>query len=358
MGQTDFLTSRERVSLATAHQEADRQPLGHIGKFPIHTVSRLETYLGVVGEDAIRDQLGFDDREITIFTRVKDPSGFGESRSIWGGVQTVQGMGAPFSAASGHRPLRSADTASDVEDYPWPKPDEIAIEELTPERAAYLHPFSVMCTIPPIFCTLAELMSMEMALMNLLTAPAVVQAAAARIAQINLELEARVLDAYAEVLHRVRLWDDVCDQRGMLFNPELWRRFFRPHLAKAFGLAKSYGMLVHYHCCGAMSDIIPDLVDIGMDILEPCQVHLRGMEPGRLKREYGGHITFWGGVNTQQTLPYGTPEEVRSEVRERVRVLGRGGGYVLSPDHTFMPDVPPENIVAFCDEGHQCIPTM
>jgi uroporphyrinogen decarboxylase len=107
-----------------------------------------------------------------------------------------------------------------------------------------------------------------------------------------------------------------------------------------------------------MSDIIPDLIDIGMDILEPCQVHLPGMEPSRLKREYGRHIAFWGGVNTQQTLPFGTPEEIRSEVCERVRVLGRGGGYVLSPDHTFMPDVPPENIVALCDEGLRGAPIV
>jgi uroporphyrinogen decarboxylase len=358
MVQIDSLTSRERVSLAVARQQTDRVPLGHIGKLPIDTVSRLEIYLGVVGEDAIKDRLGFDDREIIIFTRVKDPNGSGESRSVWGGVQTMQGMGAPFSAASGPRPLRNAATAADVEAYSWPEPDQIAIEKLTPERAAYLHSFSVMCTIPPVFCTLAELMGMDVALVNLLAAPSVVEAAVARIAQIGLELEARVLDTYANVLHRVRLWDDVCGQRGMLFSPDLWRRLFRPHLAKAFALAKSYDMLIHYHCCGAMSDIIPDLIDIGMDILEPCQVHLPGMEPSRLKREYGRHIAFWGGVNTQQTLPFGTPEEIRSEVCERVRVLGRGGGYVLSPDHTFMPDVPPENIVALCDEGLRGAPIV
>jgi hypothetical protein len=191
MVQIDSLTSRERVSLAVARQQTDRVPLGHIGKLPIDTVSRLEIYLGVVGEDAIKDRLGFDDREIIIFTRVKDPNGSGESRSVWGGVQTMQGMGAPFSAASGPRPLRNAATAADVEAYSWPEPDQIAIEKLTPERAAYLHSFSVMCTIPPVFCTLAELMGMDVALVNLLAAPSVVEAAVARIAQIGLELEAR-----------------------------------------------------------------------------------------------------------------------------------------------------------------------
>jgi uroporphyrinogen decarboxylase len=251
--------------------------------------------------------------------------------------------------------LREAATVADVEAFAWPDPDDFSIEELTPERIAQLQPFSVMApSIPPIFCTLCELMGMDVALMNLLLAPRVVEAALARIAEIVLELERRVLDSYGGLLHQVRIWDDVADKRGMLFRPDLWRLLIRPRLAETFALAKSREVFVHYHCCGMMTEILPDLIDIGMDVLEPCQVHLPGMEPERLKREYGQHITFWGAINTQQTLPFGTPDDVRREVRERVRVLGRDGGYVLSPDHSLMPDVPVENIVALYNEGRQC----
>ena len=88
-----------------------------------------------------------------------------------------------------------------------------------------------------------------------------------------------------------------------------------------------------------------------MEILEPCQFHLRGMNPKRLKREFGKHMTFYGGINTQHTLPFGTPEDVRSEVRERIDIVGKGGGYILAGDHSIEPDVTVENILAMYDEA-------
>jgi uroporphyrinogen decarboxylase len=357
--EADTLTSRERVSLALAHQQPDRVPMGHIGRFYIDTVPRLESYLGVKGEDEIRDRLGLDDRALRLTWQVEDANGSGKFRSLWGGVESPKGHAVPYAAGYGARPLRDAATIADVEAFAWPDPDDFSIEELTPERRIHLQSLSVMSpSLPPIFCTLCELMGMDVALMNLLLAPSVVEAALVRIAEISLELERRTLDTYGDLLHQIRIWDDVADKRGMLFRPDLWRRLLRPHLAEAFALAKSRSVFVHYHCCGVMHEIIPDLIDIGMDILEPCQVHLPGMEPERLKREYGQHITFWGAVNTQHTLPFGTPNEVRCEVRERVRVLGRGGGYVLSPDHSLMPDVPVQNIVALYDEGIRCTMAM
>ena len=98
-------------------------------------------------------------------------------------------------------------------------------------------------------------------------------------------------------------------------------------------------------------EIIPDLIEIGCDILEPTQVHLPGMAPLELKREFGMDMTFFGAICTQKTLPYGTPDDVRREVRERVRVLGKGGGYICSPDHTVLDDVPVENVLALYDEA-------
>jgi uroporphyrinogen decarboxylase len=122
-------------------------------------------------------------------------------------------------------------------------------------------------------------------------------------------------------------------------------------MARLFALAKSYGKVVWYHCCGAMSELLPDLIDMGMDILEPCQVHLPGMAPERLKRDFGKEVVFYGAINTQRTLPFGTEEDVRREVRERIRVLGSDGGYIVGPDHTVNRDVPPQNVVALYDEA-------
>jgi uroporphyrinogen decarboxylase len=252
--------------------------------------------------------------------------------------------------------LRDALTVSDVDAFPWPHADDFVLDEAAVARARHLQSYSfILAGVPPTFCTLSELTGMDVALTNMVLAPAVVEAAVARIAAIGLEVTERVLERYGYLLHQFYLWDDVADSRGMLFRPELWRRWIRPRLADQVAAIKRYGLVAHYHCCGVMAEIIPDLIDMGVDILQPCQVHLPGMEPAWLKREFGRHITFWGGANTQQTLPFGTPEDVRNEVGERVRTLGRGGGYVLSPDHSLMPDVPPENIVALYDEGARCL---
>jgi uroporphyrinogen-III decarboxylase len=97
--------------------------------------------------------------------------------------------------------------------------------------------------------------------------------------------------------------------------------------------------------------VLPDLIDIGMDVWETVQAHLPGNDPRELKKEYGNDITFYGAINSQKTLPYGTPRQVREEVRDRVRVLGRGGGYICSSDHAILPGVPFENVLAMIDEA-------
>ena len=124
----------------------------------------------------------------------------------------------------------------------------------------------------------------------------------------------------------------------------------------AVALAKSYGMKMWFHCCGTFRPVMADLIDMGMDVWETVQVHLPGNEPEVLKREYGRDITFYGGINSQQTLPFASTEEVRAEVRERIRVLGQGGGYILGGDHTILPDVPIDNVLAMLDEARKYSP--
>ena len=147
--------------------------------------------------------------------------------------------------------------------------------------------------------------------------------------------------------------DDFASQTGMLLSPEHWRRYLKPVYARVFALAKSRGLKVWFHSCGTFRPVLPDLIDIGMDVWETVQAHLPGNDPAELKREYGRHITFYGGINSQLTLPYGTAEQVRAEVRQRVRVLGKGGGYICSSDHTILPGVPFDNVLAMIDEARK-----
>lgn len=141
--------------------------------------------------------------------------------------------------------------------------------------------------------------------------------------------------------------DDVAAQNGMIMSPKTWRALIKPHLARVFAVGKAAGLPVAYHCCGALRPIIPDLIEIGMDVLNPVQSNCPGMDPLDLKREFGRHITFMGGVDTQDLLPHGTAAEVRRATARLIEgMTADGGGYILAASHTIPPETPDENIFA------------
>jgi uroporphyrinogen decarboxylase len=131
-------------------------------------------------------------------------------------------------------------------------------------------------------------------------------------------------------------------------DPQLWRRYLKPRFARLFDAGKRRGKFVWFHSCGDVTAVLPDLIDIGLDVWETVQLHTLPMPARELKREFGAHIAFFGGVNTQR-LPFITPDAVRDEVRECLRTLGEGGGYICGPDHHIKPDVPVANAVALFD---------
>ena len=172
-----------------------------------------------------------------------------------------------------------------------------------------------------------------------------------RLAQAALADLERYLDAVGECIHVVGFGDDLGVQHGLQFHPDLYRQLFKPHHRRLYGLVHARSRAyVFLHTCGSVYDLIPDLIEVGVDILNPVQTSAARMEPDRLKRAFGDRLTFWGGgCCPQRVLPWGTPEEVAADVRERLRTLAPGGGYVFAPIHDIQPDVPPQNIVAMYD---------
>ncbi|MDK1031866.1 MAG: uroporphyrinogen decarboxylase family protein, partial [Planctomycetia bacterium] len=140
--------------------------------------------------------------------------------------------------------------------------------------------------------------------------------------------------------------DDWGDQRGIIMGPERWRKLFKPRCAMIYEAARARGKIVMTHCCGSVVDILPDLIEIGLDVLESCQPEARGMNPYELKKKFGDDIAFWGCLGSQSTIPFGTPEEIRSEVKRLCREMGKGGGYILAPAKSLQPGTPTENAVA------------
>jgi uroporphyrinogen decarboxylase len=151
--------------------------------------------------------------------------------------------------------------------------------------------------------------------------------------------------------------DDYGTQDSQLISPEQFREVFKPHLRRVFDAVKKTApdAYLFFHSCGNVRPILPDFIELGVDILNPVHVSAAGMEPAALKRDFGDALTFWGGgVETQHVLPNGTPEEVRDDVRRNLEALAPGGGYVFNTVHNIQNDIPPENIVAMREALAEC----
>ncbi len=144
--------------------------------------------------------------------------------------------------------------------------------------------------------------------------------------------------------------DDWGDQRGVIMGPERWREVLKPHYARLYARVKRAGKLVLHHCCGSIVDIIPDVIEIGMDVLESVQSEARGMNPYELKDRFGDQLTFWGGLGSQSIIPFGTPEALREEIHKLAAYMRRGGGYILACAKDLQPETPTENAAAVLEE--------
>lgn len=242
------------------------------------------------------------------------------------------------------RPLSHAETVADVENYDWPDPMHADFSPMRAPLEAQTNYLRVWGTWQPVFCRLSMLFGMERTMMHMALKPELIEAALAHIDHFYSGFYQKMVDSIGDCLDAVGYGDDFAGQDKLLIQPEAWRRLFKPIWIKWFGIAKARGLRVWMHSCGAIREVLPDLVDAGLDIWETVQAHLPGNEPESLKRDFGRHLCFAGGINTQHVLSQGTPAEVRNHVHERIRVLGRGGGYLCGPCHTVLADTPFENV--------------
>jgi uroporphyrinogen decarboxylase len=176
-----------------------------------------------------------------------------------------------------------------------------------------------------------------------------------RLTELHLETLHRVLPLLRGSVDVVVLGDDLGMQSGPQMSRSMYRELFFPRHQRIYRCAKELsGAAIFLHCCGGVYPLIGDLIEAGVEILNPVQTSAGGMDPARLKREFGRDITFWGGgCDTQKVLPCGTPEEVREDVRRRLDIFMPGGGFVFAPVHNIMADVPPENVVAMLDAARE-----
>ena len=340
-----MMTSRERVLTSIRHQLPDRMPVHVLG---FDDVDSWYERFGVQDELELRRALGLDlaPNIAPEYVGPEVPKGW----TMWGTKTHMGNVG--YSQTRGGHPLQNALTVGDIDKHSWPSADVwdyTSLRRKAAKSGELARPLRVLGE--PLFCNVLDLFGMEQGMMRLHTDPVLVEAAVAHILDYYLEALNRSMDAAGDTLDICWYWDDFATQRGLMISPEHWRRFFAPGYRRIIDTVKSHGLIVWFHACGSFVEVLPDLVDMGIDVWETCQVHLEGNDPAFLKREFGQEIAFYGAINTQYTLPFGSVAEVRKEVRERIDVLGVGGGYICGTDHTVRPEVPVENLLALIDEA-------
>ena len=348
------MTPKERQLATIRHELTDRIS---VDAMFIYDLDGIADYLAV-GVGDIWEELGIDGRMILLeYENEFSVPAKDKNRVSWS--TTLVGESGAHYGTSRVYPLAGARSISDVEAYAWPDPDRFnytraaGLAGLFGENQAVRGPLWV-----PVFCKACDLFGMEEAMVRMMSEPAIFEAALDRITDLHVEVCERFLEACGDTMEVFCAGDDFATQRGLMISPEKWREFIKPRLDRILEVGRKRNKHIWFHSCGDITAVLPDLIDMGVDVWETVQLHTLPISPLELKRQYGKHLTFFGGINTQR-LPFAGPEEIRDEVNRSIEALGQGGGYICGPDHTINLDVPSENAVtmfktacAFRKEGY------
>ena len=370
------MTSRERAVIALSRKEPDRVPIdiggGTSTSIVVEAYEALKKYLGVPGEteflskvyrsarldEPVRRRLGSDFYPLRSKSPVNwspPPADPGTLSDVWG----VKWKKAPYREQGfywevSYSPLAAA-SVQDLARYAWPDPADPGYTAGLAEEAKGLHnntdyAIEASCGFYSFWELAYSLRGYEQLLMDLAGNKEFVAALLARILEINLEGTGRFLEQAGPYIDVFRAGDDLASQDNLLMSPATFRRLLQPVYKKYFDLvkAKTEAKIV-FHSDGNIVGLLDDLAELGVDAINPVQPSAVG-DTAELKKRFGHKLAFVGGIDTQSVLPFGSPVQVASEVRRGIRDLGPQGGYALAAVHSIQADVPPENILAMCDE--------
>jgi uroporphyrinogen decarboxylase len=382
------MNSRERVVAAINHREPDRIPfdLGGMAQSGIHKegYARLREYLHLPKVETsilnlntqqakfdteMQDRLRIDTAMVYSAwaspTRsiVRDEGDYWAYTDPWGVDRRMPKEGGQyFDVVSS--PLAGDDIRERFAKYPWPDPlDASVFADLRKEakEAREQGRFVVLMGLcPGIVEMYTWLRGFERFYLDLAAEPQIVHMFLDKMVELKAAYWQRALGEIGEWVDAVNEADDMAGQTNLLFSPVTYRQLVKPHHAQLFKAIKTSAPQVKLilHSCGSIRKLIPDFIEIGVDVLNPVQISAAGMDPSELKREYGKDICFWGGgIDAQNTLTTGSIEEIRASVRANVQALAPGGGFVFAPTHIIQSTVPPENIMAMWEAFQECCST-
>ena len=311
--------------------------------------ARLMSLCGTDNWDAVLDALDIDG---IIKCRPPyagpPPPDLGENRrqDEWGFVTQAQRYATGIYWEQVGYPLAEAQTIADIDAFAWPNPEDYDYAALRDLCAA--HPGrAIEVGYTAIFYWHNKLRGLEPSMMDLALRPEFTRHLIRRIADFFLEYHGRCFEAASDLIHITQVTDDFGSQKGLLISKSMIAEHYQPWIQRAIGLAKRHGLAVFHHDDGAIYSLIPDLIELGIDILNPIQWRCQGMDREAIGANFGGQVCFHGGVDNQETLPFGRVEDVKEEVAYNLQTLGRTGtGYILAPCHNIQANTPLENILA------------
>ncbi len=379
-----MMTHRERVYATINHKEPDRVPISFDG---IHATSMTECppdgracsalyeYLGIENADPpvispcwnvvtnvdkrVVDRLHSDMRRVAPNPpgAITDDDGTKTWPWLFGmRIKKVGLFDEPF-----EWPMRYMTTKKDIDEYPWPDPD-VNITDGAVEKARYLHEEtdyfvvgeSVFECFP--FNGYAYLSGMDKWLSDMKVRPKFYHQLSERFLEMSLIVSDQFYGGIGKYIDAALIQDDIGTQTGPIFSLADFRAFYKPYTAQIIKNIRRHlrpEAKIIMHTCGSIYYAIPDLIEIGVDVINPVQPLAHNMEPSRLKKEFGNKITFFGGFDEQQLLPLGTEEQITEGVKKLLAEYAPGGGFIFGPAHIIPPDVPPKNIVAMYDAAYE-----
>jgi uroporphyrinogen decarboxylase len=374
------MSSRERILKTLNHEEPDRVPLDLAGTTwtgITHTAyQHLREYMGlppsapewsdviqqiVIPEEKMLDDLEVDTRGVfpltshndDVYGKLKDRGEYREYLDEWSFVHHFPKNGYWFSLVKS--PMEAIDFSGEriIEDFAWPDAGnprrfaglrERAIEFRNRDKIVFT---KGLCA--GLFEMHQRIRGMTNAMTDHLLYPGNSDRLVGKLADLKIEFWEEALNEVGDVVDIVGEGDDYGTQWSQLIGPEQFREYYKPHFTRVLDFIrnKAPGVKLMFHSCGNVRPIIPDFIEMGVDILNPVHITAEGMEPTQLKRDFGSDIVFWGGgIDTQQVLPHGTPSEIADHVRSNLDALAPGGGYVFCTVHNIQAEVPAANMMA------------
>ncbi|MDH7482619.1 MAG: uroporphyrinogen decarboxylase family protein [Armatimonadota bacterium] len=351
------MDSRERVFRALNFEQPDRVPIDFWMSSGFK--KKILSYLRI-DEKAFLDSYNIDLRYIEGPRYIGPPLrtfSDGTDEDIWGVRRSTVTVPTPGGQETykevAWSPLAFANSVEDVYAYDhWPSPDWFDYSKIEKQCDEIRNEGRVVVFMGDRMNRLAQLKpamylrGVEEIFIDMGVSPEIAEAIFARICDFYCEYAERIFEAAKGKIDILLMGDDFGSQNGPLVSPEMWAQFLGKGFSKYISLAKAYGLRVIHHTCGSVRQIIPLMIERGLDVLQSLQPEAADMDPRTLKSEFGNQLAFHGGISVQRTLPFGTPGDVRREVKDRIEALAPGGGYILCTAHNIQADTPVENVLA------------